>query len=74
MLRAVGPSAAAPFATHNPDTKAPTVTAEVAGSGTSRTFIATASDTTRGIRVECFMDGPSRGSALVTLTLPAGVI
>jgi Zn-dependent metalloprotease len=62
----VGTSAAVPFTINNPDTKAPTVTAAVAGSGSSRTFTATATDNLGVSRVEYFVDGASKGSAMVS--------
>jgi len=73
----VGTSAAVAFTVNNPDTTAPAVTAKVAGTGTARTFTATATDNIGVSRVEYFVDGSSKGSATVspyTVTFDCGTV
>jgi len=62
----IGTSAAVPFMISNPDIKAPTVMAKVAGTGTTRTFTATATDNIGVSRVDYFVDGTAKGSATVS--------
>ena len=62
----IGTSAAVAFTINNPDKTAPVVTAKLAGTGTTRTFTASAADNIGVSRVEYYVDGTLTGSATVS--------